>query len=774
MAPRSPRPSLRGLLLVSAMAFVATLGFAAPARAVPEKAAGGIRFTYTDANAAAVFWAGDFNAWNATANPLVKGAGGVWSVVMPLPAGRHQYKFVVDGQWFADPENGVTAGSFGNSLVEVGANGEIVEQKATSNTAYSPKIFVGGRAIGLYHSVFDPAFSRYELTDPSLDFDLGFDVRISDLLQAKLLTNINPQKEDVQDFRSRLNFKRGSIVFQDPNLRLTAYDSENLPVWDDPMRLVGGIGTFDHPFGFQRQGFVAQTKKLGFDAEVQYSDNFRTGGTEFADFQLNRADNRSFVFDSDPAGKAIALLRTERAGSGFVIPRDQATRVQSTDLGDNDVAFGFGDGGENVFAARLRRALPGSLTMGLLGRTDRGFNLGRLFYGRPAGDSLVRVLSGNYSQEWFAGGIEGAWSPDANRRVFGEYLQGARRYSLVTGSWTDWNVTSIGALGVTATSGASRSADGEHLTVERSWRAKLGGRWSFAKGDVALSGAVEYQNHSYPSWAMSPVLVPGQASDDQQRFENVDYQRVGVLDAADDVDNSAVTLDLAWDRNWRYYLNREVRTRLEVQLVDFEYDRRTSWQHQLWFPTGNFWLESGKHVVTVDRLTVLGTDQVLRLRPSFEVPFWYARHARFAWRGTFSWADSGGADLGRAPRYAESVFQFGVDVTKPLRFTNDTRWVKYDAPDLALDRGYVSQFSELTWSFSPTISVGFGFGVDPDVLDPNTNQYAPIGRTVYLNQRNANGYIAQTNYTSLAPQIAQAERRLQNEKRFQLQAIVHF
>mgnify|MGYP001572281598 CR=1 FL=1 len=31
------------------------------AQAAPEKAAGGIRFTYTDANAAAVYWAGDFN-----------------------------------------------------------------------------------------------------------------------------------------------------------------------------------------------------------------------------------------------------------------------------------------------------------------------------------------------------------------------------------------------------------------------------------------------------------------------------------------------------------------------------------------------------------------------------------------------------------------------------------------------------------------------------------------------------------------------------------------
>ena len=70
--------------------------------------------------------------------------------------------------------------------------------------------------------------------------------------------------------------------------------------------------------------------------------------------------------------------------------------------------------------------------------------------------------------------------------------------------------------------------------------------------------------------------------------------------------------------------------------------------------------------------------------------------------------------------------------------------------------------------------MAFGFGIDPEVLDPNTNEYGSIGRDVYLNKRNANGYIAETDYLSLAPQIAAAEKALMNEKRFQLQAIVHF
>jgi hypothetical protein len=386
----------------------------------------------------------------------------------------------------------------------------------------------------------------------------------------------------------------------------------------------------------------------------------------------------------------------------------------------------------------------------------------------------VSTLNGNFSQEWFGAGVEAVWSPRANLRLFTEYLQGARRYSLVSGSWQDWRVSAIAASGATAASTSSRAAAGEHLTVAESWRAKIGGAWTFAQGDIGLSGSAEYQNHAYPAWSQAPIIPAGAPATDHPRFENVEYQRAAYANADDDVDNEMFVLEMAWDRNWRWYLNRDVRSRLEVQLTDFNYDRRTAWEHQLWFPTGNFWLESGKHVVTTDRLTALGVDQVLRLRPSFDVPFWYARRAVFGWRGTFSWADSGGVELSRAPRYAESVFRLGFDLNRQLRFTNDTRWVKYDAPELRLDRGYVSQFSEVTWSFTPTISVGLGFGVDPDVLDPVTNEYAPIGRDVYLQQRNANGYIAETNYTSLAPQIAAAEQRLQDEKRIQLQAVVRF
>jgi hypothetical protein len=51
-----------------------------------------------------VFLAGDFNNWNPTSFPMQR-QGAEWILPLHLWAGKHRYKFVVDGQWILDPEN---------------------------------------------------------------------------------------------------------------------------------------------------------------------------------------------------------------------------------------------------------------------------------------------------------------------------------------------------------------------------------------------------------------------------------------------------------------------------------------------------------------------------------------------------------------------------------------------------------------------------------------------------------------------------------------------
>jgi hypothetical protein len=61
-------------------------------------------FVIVAPQAARVSLVGDFNDWDASKVPLVRVPNsGLWKVTVPLPAGRHLYQFVVDGNWVPDP-----------------------------------------------------------------------------------------------------------------------------------------------------------------------------------------------------------------------------------------------------------------------------------------------------------------------------------------------------------------------------------------------------------------------------------------------------------------------------------------------------------------------------------------------------------------------------------------------------------------------------------------------------------------------------------------------
>ena len=81
-----------------------------------------VQFAFEAPNAKSVTLAGSFNNWNATATQLKKGKGKIWKKDLSLKPGRYEYKFVVDGNWTADPKNNNRAwSSLGteNSVIEV-------------------------------------------------------------------------------------------------------------------------------------------------------------------------------------------------------------------------------------------------------------------------------------------------------------------------------------------------------------------------------------------------------------------------------------------------------------------------------------------------------------------------------------------------------------------------------------------------------------------------------------------------------------------------------
>jgi hypothetical protein len=64
-----------------------------------------VKFVLLAPKAARVSLVGDFNGWDAAANPMTtQGADGTWTIFVPLQPGLHTYSFVVDGTHFvADP-----------------------------------------------------------------------------------------------------------------------------------------------------------------------------------------------------------------------------------------------------------------------------------------------------------------------------------------------------------------------------------------------------------------------------------------------------------------------------------------------------------------------------------------------------------------------------------------------------------------------------------------------------------------------------------------------
>ncbi len=63
-----------------------------------------ITFVLVDLGAKRVSLSGDFNGWSPDATPLRRDASGNWETAVHLAPGRHEYKFVVDGQWVPDPQ----------------------------------------------------------------------------------------------------------------------------------------------------------------------------------------------------------------------------------------------------------------------------------------------------------------------------------------------------------------------------------------------------------------------------------------------------------------------------------------------------------------------------------------------------------------------------------------------------------------------------------------------------------------------------------------------
>jgi len=103
--------------------------FRADPALLPHALAGGVRFAFDAAlDTRSVALAGTFNSWAGDACVLERVSPTRWQTVLPVPAGRHLYKFVVDGAaWIVDPANPwVSEDGQNNSCLTVDGTGAVL------------------------------------------------------------------------------------------------------------------------------------------------------------------------------------------------------------------------------------------------------------------------------------------------------------------------------------------------------------------------------------------------------------------------------------------------------------------------------------------------------------------------------------------------------------------------------------------------------------------------------------------------------------------------
>jgi len=262
--------------VILATLFLLGIGMAADASV--EKVDGGIQFTYYDPDAGQVFIAGDFNGWNATANPLTKDDKGYWTTTLELGPGEHTYKFVVDGAWITDTDNPSTKpDGYGgnNSLVEIDNQGEIVAKAAArpvSNTMLSSKIFIGGRYLARmkYEDQVggDP---RWRLQRPAHKVDLNFNITINEIVHGYTRMRLDTGKKILEPNNIDAYVDEAHITVTPDIFTLDGYYNEEVLDSGDPLGLIGDIdlpGTIfdDHvKDGKGTSGATASTSQLGID-----------------------------------------------------------------------------------------------------------------------------------------------------------------------------------------------------------------------------------------------------------------------------------------------------------------------------------------------------------------------------------------------------------------------------------------------------------------------------------------------------------------------------
>lgn len=260
----------------------------------------GVKFEYFNPQAKVVYLAGDFNNWSTTANPMRRESDGTFWLVMKLPPGKYEYKFVVDGQYTADPDNPVTVGVYGNSLVRVGENYSVLPPEMATNTPVSSVVNFGLDARGylkLDRDTLEGGRFQYRTFDFMEDLKLDVKANLED--KADLWVRIRYNTKQYREQSTQLipiKFERGLLTMKGGNFNFFGFYNAHEIKGPDPFRLLSEVGEFRRDFGDGEQGVMINFNNLLVlqNVVLAYSNNiiqdrdliYATVGRELSWFKL--------------------------------------------------------------------------------------------------------------------------------------------------------------------------------------------------------------------------------------------------------------------------------------------------------------------------------------------------------------------------------------------------------------------------------------------------------------------------------------------------------
>lgn len=266
------------LLVVSMILLIFTL-----AHGAVTKVPGGTEFSYYDPSAFSVALAGSFNNWDSQSHAMAKDEEGTWRVVVELPPGRYEYKFVVNGSdWMADPDNPKVVGDYGNSEIELDEEGNPVVRGLTtviSNTPVNARVLITGWFRGTY-SARKGALGdvRWRGDRPRNEMYVSVNPTIASDVKGSVTMKIDSGEGDIREVQADLYAAR--LAYTSHYFDMTGFHNEETVGFDDPMRALGGRdlpGTLwddDVDFGRGTQGLIGDFRFLGLDARAMYANTY--------------------------------------------------------------------------------------------------------------------------------------------------------------------------------------------------------------------------------------------------------------------------------------------------------------------------------------------------------------------------------------------------------------------------------------------------------------------------------------------------------------------